>query len=75
MKNLKERIAEVSESLQQLTESSVFPEVQNAVENKDKDLVVEVCRKIKVPEIYISDLVSLLFAMSSRQPKWPAPQY
>jgi hypothetical protein len=71
MKNLKERIADVSQYLQHLMEPAVFPEVQNAVEKKDKDSLVEVCRKIRIPEIYIGAVVSVLLSISSRQPKWP----
>ena len=73
MKNLKERIADVSQYLQHLMEPAVFPEVQNAVEKKDKDSLVEVCRKIKIPEIYIGVVVSVLLSISPRQPKWPWP--
>jgi len=75
MKNLKERIAEVSGYLQNLMDPVVFSDVQNAVENKDKDLLVEVCRKVKIPEIYMSLIVSILLAIEPLQPKWPYPEY
>ena len=70
MKNLEERMVEVSQCLQHLMDSAVFPDVQNAVEKEDKDLLVKVCRKIKVPEIYIGVVVSILLSISPRQ-KWP----
>ena len=72
MKNLKERVGEVSHYLQHLMDPAVFPEVQNAVEKKDKDLLIEVCRKMKVPEIYTGAIVSMLLSMSARQ-KWIHP--
>lgn len=73
MKALKERIADVSMYLQHLMAPAVFPEVQNAVEKKDKDSLVEVCRKIKVPEIYIGIIVSVLLSVNGRQAKWIFP--
>ncbi len=73
MKNLRERIADLSQYLQCLTDSAAFPEVQNAVEKKDKDSLVEVCRKMKIPEVYIGAVVSVLLSIHSRQPKWPWP--
>jgi len=73
VENLKERMADVSMYLQRLMEPNVFPEVQNAVEKKDKDLLVDVCRKIRVPEIYTGVIVSVLLSMSGRQPKWIFP--
>jgi len=71
MKNLKERIVEISQYLQHLMEPAVFPEVQSAVEKKDKDLLIEVCKKIKMPGIYISVIVPLLLSVSPDQIKWP----
>lgn len=73
VENLKERIADVSLYLQRLMAPKVFPEVQNAVEKKDKDLLIDVCRKIRVPEIYTGAIVSVLLSMSERQPKWIFP--
>jgi len=75
MKNLKERIAEVSQFLQLLTEPTVFPEVQDAVEKKDKDMLLQICRKIKMPEIYIGVIVSVLLSVGPEQVKWPWPTY
>lgn len=59
--------------LQRLMEPTVFPQVQNAVEKKDKDLLIDVCRKTRVPEIYIGVVVSVLLSMGTRQPKWIFP--
>ncbi len=70
MVDLKERIADVSQYLQHLLDPVVFPEVQSAVERKDKDSLVEVCRKLKIPEIYLGVIVSVLLSVVPRQ-KWP----
>ena len=72
MKTLNERIADVSSCLQSLMAPNVFPKVQDAVEKKDKDLLMKVCRKAKIPEIYLGIVVSVLLATRSPQ-KWPWP--
>jgi len=71
MKTLKERIVDVSSYLQSLTAPSVFPKVQDAVERKDKNLLMKVCRKAKIPEIYLGNVVSVLLSVGPEQ-KWPA---
>lgn len=71
MKDLKERIADVSQHLQRLMDPVVFPEVQNAVEKKDKNMLVEVCKKIQIPEVYTGVILSILLSIGPRQPKWP----
>jgi len=75
MKNLEERITEVSHYLQRLMEPAVFPDVQNAVEKKDKNSLIAICRKIKIPEIYVALMVSVLLSVGPEQGKWPYPQW
>ena len=70
MKDLKERIADISQYLQRLMDPVVFPEVQNAMEKKDKNLLVEVCKKIHIPDIYIGVILSILLSIGPKQ-KWP----
>jgi len=70
MKTLKERIADVSLYLQSLTAPSILPEVQDAVERKDKNLLIKVCRKAKIPELYLGILVPVVFEIGPEQ-KWP----
>jgi hypothetical protein len=70
MKTLKERIADTSSYLQALTTSDMFPKVQNAVEKKDKNLLVKICRKAKIPEMYSTTVVSVLLSIGPEQ-KWP----
>jgi len=70
MKTLKERIADVSLYLQSLMAPNVFPKVQDAVKRKDKNLLIKVCRKAKIPEIYLGIIVSVLLTIGPEQ-KWP----
>ena len=67
---LKERIADVSLYLQSLMAPSVFPKVQDAVERKDRNLLMKVCRKAKIPEIYLVVVVSVLLTIDPKI-KWP----
>ena len=70
MKTLKERIADMSSYLQSLMSPDIFPKVQDAVEKKDKNSLIKVCRKAKIPEIYLGTVVSVLLTISPQQ-KWP----
>lgn len=70
MKDLEEKIAEVSSHLQDLTEPEIFQEVQNAVEARDKNALVRLCKKARIPQIYTGVIVSILLAVGPRQ-KWP----
>lgn len=70
MKDLKEKISEVSSYLQRLVERDVFPEVVEAVAKSDKDSLVRACKKAEVPEVYTGSIVSVLFTLS-RQVKYP----
>jgi len=74
MKDLKERITEMSLYLQRLLEPSIYPSVQKAVQTRDKDKLMEICRKVKIPTIYISTVMFLLFSVSPEQAKWPLPE-
>ena len=70
MKTLKERIVNVSSYLQSLMAPNVFPKVQDAVERKDRNLLMKVCRKVNIPEIYLGTVVSVLLTIGPKQ-KWP----
>jgi len=70
MKTLKERIADVSLYLQSLTAPDVFPKVQDAVERKDKNSLMKMCREAKIPEIYLGIVASMLLTIGPEQ-KWP----
>lgn len=70
MKDLEEKIVEVSSHLQDLTDPEIFQEVQNAVEARDKNALVRLCKKARIPQIYTGAIVSILLAVGPRQ-KWP----
>ncbi len=71
MKALNQRITDVSFHLQSLAVPQFCPLVQDALEKKDKNLLIKVCRKAKIPANYLGIVVSALFQMSTDQPKWP----
>jgi hypothetical protein len=71
MKTLNQKIIDVSFHIQSLAAPEFCSEVQEALEKKDKNLLIRVCRKAKVPVNYVGTVVSTLFTMSSDQPKWP----
>jgi hypothetical protein len=71
MKTLNERIADVSSHLQSLTAPEFFSQVQDAVERKDKNSLIQVCKKAKIPAIYLGTVVSVLLSVHPDQ-KWPA---
>lgn len=71
MKGLKVRIADVSFHLQSLMAPNIFPKVQDAIERKDKNLLMKACRNAKIPEIYLAVIASVLLSVGPNQ-KWPA---
>jgi hypothetical protein len=70
MVNLKQRIVDISEYLQRLIATSVLPSVQDSVSQRDKNKLVEICRSVKIPEISIATVVSILLMVGPQQ-KWP----
>jgi len=64
LKDLKERVSEISSYLQRLMESDVFPDVLEAVRKSDKDSLVSVCKEVDVPDMCIGQIVSLILALS-----------
>jgi hypothetical protein len=70
MKALNERIVDVSFHLQTLAAPEFCSQVQDAVEKKDRNLLIKVCRKAKVPAIYLGTVVSVLLSVGPNQ-KWP----
>jgi len=70
MKSINERIVDVSSCLQTLAAPEFCSQVEDAVEKKDRNLLVKVCRKAKVPAIYLGTVVSVLLSVGPDQ-KWP----
>lgn len=75
MKTLNERIAEVSFHLHSLAAPEFSSEIQDAVERKDKNSIIKVCKKAKIPAIYLGTVVSVLLSVSPDQVKWPPGGY
>ena len=72
MSNLNKNIAELSGCLQSLTAPEFASKVEEAVEKKDKDSLIKICRNAKIPLKYVSSVVTALFNMSSpQQVKYP----
>lgn len=71
MESLKTRASKVSFYLQRLMEPKIFPGVQVAVAKKDKENLMEICKKAKIPSSYIVLLISILLA-TGVWPAWPA---
>jgi len=70
MKPLNVRISDVSFHLQTLASPKFAPQVQDAVQKKDRNLLVAICRQAKIPMIYISTIISVVLSVSPNQ-KWP----
>ena len=71
MNMLNVKMSNMSAHLQTLATSKYYPQIQDAVEKKDKNLLIKVCRKAKIPQIDINSIVSLLLSMNNAV-KWPA---
>jgi deoxyhypusine synthase len=71
MSNLNKDIAELSGCLQSLTTSEFASQVEEAVEKKDKDSLIKICRNAKIPIKYVHSVVTTLLNMSSPQQKYP----
>jgi hypothetical protein len=71
MKSLNERIIDVSGHLQSLAAPEFSSELQQAVERNDKTSLIKVCKKAKIPQLYIGTIVSMILSVQPQ--KWPAP--
>lgn len=72
MKTLNERISDVSFHLQSLAAPEFSSKVQDAVERKDKNSLIKICKNAKIPGSYINIVVSVLLSVRPEQ-KWPSP--
>ena len=72
MKDFKKNLAKISGFLQSLTAPEYCRKVEKAIEKKDKESLINICKDAKVPSQYLPTVVSLLFSMSdSPQQKYP----
>lgn len=70
MNMLNIKISDISSHLQTLAATEFQPLIQEAVEKKDKNHLIKICRKAKIPQIDINPIVSLLLSISNLV-KWP----
>ena len=71
MKPINEKIADVSYHLQSLTAPKISSQVQDAVQRKDRNSLIQLCKKAKIPAAYLGTVVSVLLSVGPEQ-KWPA---
>jgi hypothetical protein len=71
MKTFGERISDISFHLQSLATPEFSSRVQDAIERKNKNTLVKLCRQAKIPRSYTDIVVSVLLAVSPQQ-KWPS---
>ena len=69
MKTLNEQILDISGHLQSLTAPKFSSEIEQAVERNDRNTLVKVCRKAKIPRAYIGTVVSTILSVQPQ--KWP----
>ena len=60
----------MSSHLQTLATSKYYHQIQDAVEKNDKNLIIKVCRKAKIPKVDINPIVALLLSINNAV-KWP----
>jgi hypothetical protein len=69
MKTLNEKIIDVSGHLQSLAAPEFSSEIKEAVEKNDKNSLIKVCGKAKIPQRYVGTVVSVIFSVQPQ--KWP----
>jgi hypothetical protein len=69
MVNVNQKIANISKHLQTLTTAEYSPQVQEAVDKQDKNALATVCKKAKIPSLYVPSIVSVIMSVSPN--KWP----
>jgi hypothetical protein len=70
VKTIKDRLSDVASCLESLTAPVYLPKVQDAVEKKDRVQLVKICKKAKIPEIYLTPVVTVLMSVGPNT-KWP----
>jgi hypothetical protein len=69
MKNINERMLDVSRHLQSLATPEYSLEIKDAVERNDRASLIKVCKKAKVPSSYVGTVVSAILSVQPQ--KWP----
>ena len=73
MKNINESLSDFSSHLQTLNKPEFAGKVQKAIESKNKESLIKICRQAKIPSKYYSDVLATLLIKRSVSPqqKWP----
>ncbi len=69
MNQLNLRLSDISMHLQTLASPKFSGQIERAIEKKDKNLLVKICNKAKIPGVYIGAVVSVIMSVSPQ--KWP----
>jgi hypothetical protein len=67
MKNLTNRISEISKHLQSLSTPAYCNAVEEAAAKKDKKALLEVCSKANIPRAYRSSIVSVVLSVDPQK--------
>ena len=72
MKKINEALSDFSGHLQTLNRPEFACKVEKAIESKNKESLIRICRQAKIPSKYYSDVLATLLSKSSASPqqKW-----
>ncbi len=65
------KMGELSGHLQTLRSKEFYPAVEKAVNEGNKNALIEICKKAKIPMEQLGAVVSTLLAMASTLDKYP----
>jgi hypothetical protein len=67
MMSINQKISILSANLNKLNSDEFSVQVQNAINKNDKNALVRVCKKAKIPGNYISSIVSVIMSVSPQK--------
>jgi hypothetical protein len=71
MEGLNMRIGNICGCLQSLAQPEYCSLVEKAVEKKDSEALISICKKAKIPTKYFATIVATLLSTASPQQKYP----
>ena len=69
MKTLNQKMIELSQYLQTLAKPEFSTDVEEAVKKQDKNALIQICRRAKIPANYASSVIATILSVSPQ--KWP----
>ncbi len=69
MIGINKKLSNISTHLQTLTQPEFSSQVEKAVQENDKKSLVDICKRAKIPGMYIGSIVSVILSVSPA--KWP----